>query len=35
MKVYIVEKTTEAEIRLKNRVLKLRVWGRIYGVKYS
>ena len=35
MKVYIVEKTTEAEIRLKNRVLKLWVWGRIYGVKYS
>ena len=35
MKVYVVEKTTEAKIRLKNRVLKLRVWGRIDGVKYS
>ena len=35
IKRYIVERTNKAEIRRKNRVRKWRVFGIIYGMKYS
>ena len=34
-RIYIVERTNKAEIRLENRVRKRKIVRRIYGMKYS